>query len=103
MDQHWVRWIIFAFMVCIVWALMSGLYFIVYKRDRSARAVKALTFRIGLSLLLFIGLFIAFGMGWLTPHELFIANTQTQTKTTIPHPQNANTMPPLQNQNGVQD
>lgn len=90
-------------MVSIVLALMSGLYFILYRRDKVERAAKALTVRIGLSLLLFTGLFIAFAMGWVKPHGVFTTNTQTQTKTTIPHLQNANTKRLLQNQNDVRD
>lgn len=69
MDQ-WVKWLVYAFMISIVWALISGLYFIIYKRDQSTRAVKALTFRIGLSLLLFMLLFIGYLLGWCYPHGL---------------------------------
>ena len=69
-HQQWVRWIVIAFMISILWALMSGLYFIIYKRDKSEKAVKALTFRIGLSLFLFALLFIRYFLGWWHPHGL---------------------------------
>lgn len=90
-------------MLAIVFSLGSGLYFILFEKEKSSQAVKALTFRIGLSLLLFVGLFIAFAMGWLHPHGLFRTNTQTQTEITTPHPQSANTKPLPQNQNDVKD
>lgn len=103
MDHHWAQWIVFAVMVAIVFALGSGLYFILFAKEKSEHAVKALTLRIGLSILLFIGLFVAFAMGWLAPHGMLRTNKQIQTETTTPHPQSANTTPPPQNQSGVQE
>lgn len=70
MDHQWFKWLVYALMISIVWALMSGLYFIVYKRDKSTDAVKALTFRIGLSLALFMLLFVGYALGWWHPHGL---------------------------------
>jgi hypothetical protein len=46
------------------------LYFLVHDKGNSDRIVKALTWRIGLSILLFIFLFFAFAMGWVTPHPI---------------------------------
>jgi len=72
MSDHWiVKFIVYAFMVLIVLSLGSGLYFILFKKGKSEEAAKALTIRIGLSLTLFILLFVAFAMGWLKPHALF--------------------------------
>lgn len=62
--------VIVVFLFLILYALGSGLYFLVREKDDSDRMVKALTWRIGLSLLLFILLFIAFFLGWITPHPL---------------------------------
>ncbi len=93
-------------MVSIVISLGTGLYYILNPQKKSDEAVKALTVRIGLSLTLFIILFFSFAMGWLKPHSLLpipIPNKQTQTEITTPHLQNANTKPPLQNQNGAQE
>lgn len=59
--------ILFAF---IFFSLGSALYFLVNDKGDSDRIVKALTWRIGLSFLLFIFLFIAFAMGWITPHQI---------------------------------
>ena len=60
--------LIFLF-VFILFALGSALYYLV-KGDNSDRIVKALTWRIGLSLLLFVILMISFAMGWITPNNM---------------------------------
>lgn len=57
-------------MLVIVGALISGLVFLVRDKGQSQRAVKALTWRIGLSLSLFLFLFLAFKFNWITPHAL---------------------------------
>jgi flagellar basal body-associated protein FliL len=105
MQYQWlVNLVIYLFMIAIVFSLGSALYYLVYNREHSERTVKALTIRIGLSLILFILLFAAFGMGLIKPHGLNpIANTQTQTKTTTPHPQSANTKQQPQTQNGAEE
>jgi len=104
MADHWIFTLfIYALMACILFSLGSGLYFILFKRDDPQKAVRALTVRISLSLVLFIILMIGFGSGWLKPHHLFITNTQKQTEITTPHPQSANTTPPPQSQNGVSE
>ncbi|MFI4937507.1 MAG: twin transmembrane helix small protein [Candidatus Berkiellales bacterium] len=95
---------IFVLMIGIVIALGSGLYFMLFGKRGSESTAKALTARIGLSLVLFTMLFIAFAMGWIKPHGLYpIANKQKQIETATPHPQNANTTPPPRNQNDVPD
>ena len=62
-----IIWVLFAF---IFFSLGSALFFLMRDRDDSDRIVKALTWRIGLSVLLFLILLLAFAMGWLTPHQL---------------------------------
>lgn len=62
--------IIVLFFVFILFALGSALYYLVNDKGNSDRIVKALTWRIGLSIVLFIFLFIAFAFGWLSPHPL---------------------------------
>ncbi len=54
----------------ILFSLGSALYFLVHDKGGSDRIVKALTWRIGLSLLLFVILIIAFAMGWISPHPV---------------------------------
>jgi TRAP-type C4-dicarboxylate transport system permease large subunit len=53
----------------IFFSLGSALYFLVHDKKSSNRSVKALTWRILLSLLLFLILMLAYAMGWITPHQ----------------------------------
>jgi hypothetical protein len=62
--------IIVIMLVLILFSLGSALYFLMTERDNSERMVKALTWRIGLSILLFLFLLFAFAMGWITPHQV---------------------------------
>jgi len=65
-----VRLIVLVVIVTILFCLGSGLFFLVKDRNESTRVVKALTWRIGLSVLLFIFLMLSFWMGWIKPHGL---------------------------------
>ena len=55
-------------MLIILFALGSSLFFLVRDDGKTNRTVKALTWRIGLSLLLFLFLFLGFSLGWIKPH-----------------------------------
>lgn len=57
-------------MLIILAALGSGLVFLVRDKGKTNRTVKALTWRIGLSLTLFLFLFAAFSLGWIEPHSI---------------------------------
>ncbi|HSW68784.1 MAG TPA: twin transmembrane helix small protein [Gammaproteobacteria bacterium] len=65
-----VKIIIVLFLIVIVYSLGSALYYLAHERNEADadRVVKALTWRIGLSLLLFVLLFVAYAMGWVNPH-----------------------------------
>ena len=65
-----VKIIIILFLLFIFYALGSALYFLVRDKADSTRVVKALTWRIGLSILLFILLMVAFALGWIQPHAI---------------------------------
>lgn len=66
-----IKVIIVLFLGFIFFSLGSALYYLVRgKRGDSDRIVKALTWRIGLSMVLFILLFIAFALGWIQPHSI---------------------------------
>lgn len=65
-----VKVIILIFFFFIFFSLGSALYFLVKDRGSSVRIVKALTWRIVLSLILFMLLFVAFAIGWITPHSI---------------------------------
>ena len=62
--------IVISTMLIILFALGSSLYFLVHDDEKSNRTVKALTWRIGLSLALFLFLFIAFSLGWIQPQAV---------------------------------
>lgn len=57
-------------MLVIIASLGSGLLFMMRDKGQSKRAVKALTWRVGLSVSLFIFLFLAFKFNWITPHAV---------------------------------
>lgn len=60
-----IKPLVFLMLSAIVASLFSGLYFVYRDRGAGDRAVWALTLRIGLSLLLFIALMLAFRFGLL--------------------------------------
>ncbi len=62
--------IVIASMLIILGALGSSLFFLITDKGKNNRTVKALTWRIGLSLALFLFLFIAFSLGWIKPHSI---------------------------------
>ncbi|MFZ2315591.1 MAG: twin transmembrane helix small protein [Gammaproteobacteria bacterium] len=60
--------IIVLFFISILFCLGTALYYLVTEKGDSTRIVKALSWRIGLSILLFILLFVGFAFRWITPH-----------------------------------
>jgi apolipoprotein N-acyltransferase len=64
-----MRFVVLAFLAFIVVSLFSGLYYVWKDRGRSDRAVKALTIRVVLSIVLFLLLIISYQLGFLT-HKL---------------------------------
>lgn len=65
-----IKGIIIAFLFFILFSLGSALYFLVKDPSQSTRVVKALTWRISLSVILFLLLMAAFALGWITPNTL---------------------------------
>lgn len=65
-----IKVILILLLLSIFYALGSALYFLVRDQGESERTVKALTWRIVLSLVLFALLILAFAMGWLKPHTM---------------------------------
>jgi len=62
--------IVILFLVIILYCLGSGLFYLVRDKSDSDRVVKALSWRIGLSIVLFFLLFVAYALGWVTPHTI---------------------------------
>lgn len=53
-----------------LYSLGSGLYFLVKGSEGSDKLVKALTWRIGVSVTVFLLLMLAFLMGWIEPRPV---------------------------------
>jgi hypothetical protein len=64
-----IKAILIILFVFIFFSLGSALFFLVRDKANSKRIVKALSWRIGLSILVFILLFVAFAFGWVQPHS----------------------------------
>ena len=62
-----MKYIILLFFIFIVYSLGSALYYMMKDEGGSKRMVKALTMRIGISILLFVVIIISFWMGWIKP------------------------------------
>ncbi|GAB4192160.1 MAG: twin transmembrane helix small protein [Wenzhouxiangellaceae bacterium] len=61
--------IIYLFLIGILYSLASGFYYMIKDKGQGDRLVRQLSWRIGLSLVLFILLFIAFKLGYIQPHS----------------------------------
>ena len=61
-----MRFVVLVFIGFILVSLFSALYFVVKDKGRSDRAVKALTVRVVLSIVLFVLLLIGFYFGLIT-------------------------------------
>jgi len=62
--------IVILFLVIILYSLGSGLYYLVRNTEETDRVVKALTWRIALSIVLFVLILLAYSFGWIAPHGL---------------------------------
>ncbi len=62
--------LIVVFLVAIIWNLSAGLYYMMTDKGGSDRTVKALTRRIGLSVLLIVLIIIGIATGIIQPHGI---------------------------------
>jgi flagellar basal body-associated protein FliL len=69
-NNRMVKIIIIIAFIAVIFSLGNALFHLVKHEERSKKTVNALTFRIGLSILLFIFLFIATATGLITPHGI---------------------------------
>ena len=67
-----IKIFIIASFLLILASLASALYHLVKHKDQPEKTVKALTYRISLSLLLFILIFLAFAIGLIKPGGLSV-------------------------------
>lgn len=59
--------IIIVFLLGILYSLASSFYFLVHDKGEGDRVVRRLMWRVGLSLVLLLVLFVSFKMGWIEP------------------------------------
>ncbi|MCG8433194.1 MAG: twin transmembrane helix small protein [Gammaproteobacteria bacterium] len=67
-----IKLFVLIILIAILTSLGSALFYLVKDQGTSKRTVKALTFRIGLSLALFIMLLVAYATGIIQPHGLIV-------------------------------
>jgi Protein of unknown function (DUF2909) len=65
-----IKIIVIIFILAILFSLGSALYYMLTQKKSPQLMVKALSWRIGLSIALFLLLLIAFIMGWIHPHPI---------------------------------
>jgi putative copper export protein len=70
MMRYIIKAIIILFLGLIFFSLGNALYFLLHDKSQSTRQVKALTWRIGLSVVLFVILLVAYALGWISPHSV---------------------------------
>jgi hypothetical protein len=63
-----IKIIVVLLLLTVLLSLSSGLFFLVKDKGESNRAVKALTFRVGLSVLAFLLLMLGYYAGWIQPN-----------------------------------
>jgi len=65
-----VKLLIVVFLIVIVYNLGAGLYYMMTDKGQTDRTVKALTWRIGLSVFLILLVILGIATGVIKPHEL---------------------------------
>lgn len=60
-----MRYVVLIFVILILASLGSALYYLFKDKGGSDRTVRALTYRVGLSITLFIMLMLGYYFGWL--------------------------------------
>jgi hypothetical protein len=65
-----IKYLIVAVLIAIVISLGSGLYFLLTDKGGSKRMVNSLTVRIGLSVVLFVLLFVGWYFDLIQPHPV---------------------------------
>ena len=62
-----IKMLTILFLLMILYSLASSLFFLVRDKGEGERTVKRLTWRIGLSIVLFVFLWGAYQLGWIEP------------------------------------
>jgi len=64
--------IVVIFLLAIFYCLASGAFFLTKPNAAPAKLAKALTWRIILSMTLFLFLLLAYWAGWMSPHNIAV-------------------------------
>ena len=65
-----IKVIVVLLLLTVLLSLSSGLIFMVKDKGETNRAVKALTFRVGLSVFAFLLLIVGYYAGWIQPNGM---------------------------------
>jgi hypothetical protein len=76
-----IKIFIVLFLLIILYSLASSFFFLVRDKGQGDRTVRRLTWRIGLSLALFVLLWIAYWLDWIEPNSGPIRVPQTADST----------------------
>ncbi len=68
--------LIILILIAILVSLASGMFFLVKDKGQTKRTVNSLTFRVSLSVALFVLLFVGYATGLIVPHGLVPAKTE---------------------------
>ena len=66
---------VIVFLLVILYCLGSGLYYLIKEGRDSVAMVKALTWRITISITLFLLLLLAYAIGWIAPHGVVVVGS----------------------------
>jgi len=65
-----IKTIILIMLLLVLMSLAASMFTMIKDRNNTNRTVKFLTFRIAISVALFVLIFVSFFMGWIQPHGL---------------------------------
>ncbi|NKB36311.1 MAG: twin transmembrane helix small protein [Gammaproteobacteria bacterium] len=78
--------LIILMLIAILVSLASGMFFLVKDKGQSKRMVNSLTFRVSLSVALFVLLFVGYATGLIKPHGIVPAKTEKALPEAAPSP-----------------
>ena len=63
--------LVIAFLIVILWNLGAGLYYMMVDKGTSNRTVRSLSWRIGISVVLFLLVMVGIYTGFFKPHGIY--------------------------------
>ncbi len=69
-----IKTIVILLLITVIYCLGSAVFYMLRDKGGSRSMAKALTWRISLSLILFILLILSFLMGWISPHPIYVSS-----------------------------